>query len=167
MSSEVDICVSTRAGETKTVAAKKAKKLINRLQKGQSLRQATRAEHVTQADLQNAESAIGIALRELVGRNFLPAEARRQMVRAGLNKLFMDNVSSDDPAAQKIALDAAKQIGADPEVGLNHGESGGVVVNIGELEAVFTQLSNEVPKIIDGREVVDAEVLDADTNSGE
>ena len=72
------------------------------------------------------------------------------MVRAGLNRIFITNVESSDVNQQRLALDAAKQIGADPEVGLNVEPTGGIVINIGELDAVFAQIQNaKPPEILD------------------
>lgn len=149
-----------------TVADRHAKRLLDRVQRGETLAQASNAERIPVATLRNAENPIHQSLQNLIGNYFLPPEARKQMVRAGLNRMFLANVESTDTNQQRLALDAAKQIGADPEVGLNLEPTGGVVINIGELDAVFKQIQTApVPEIIDGRSGrsgTDREVQSAD-----
>jgi len=104
------------------------------------------------AELRDAENPTRLALEQLVGTYFLPPEARKQMVRAGLNKIFLDNVDSEEINNQKLALDAAKQISSDPEVGLQQETGGGVFINISELQGVFAQLRTmKSPEVLDGR----------------
>ncbi len=168
MSHEMDTEVSLSPGTNKlnSIAERRAKRLLDRVARGETLSEATNAERMTVAELNKADSPVRASIQQLIGTYFLPPEARKQLVRAGLNKIFIENVSSDDPTAQKLALDAAKQIGADPEVGLTQEVVGGVVINIGELEGVFAQLKTApVPEVNDGRgsredRVVEAEFLD-------
>lgn len=135
-----------------SIAERHAKRLLDRVQRGEPLAEAAKAERMTVAQLKDQTNPIRVSLEQLVGRYFLPPEARKQMVRAGLNKMFLENVESGDPANAKIALEAAKQIGSDPEVGLQAEQSGGVIINIADLEGVFKQLAaTKVPELIDGR----------------
>ena len=155
---DTDISISTGANKLHTVAERRAKRLLTRVQTGETLQEAAAAERTTMAEIRDTRSPIRASLEQLIGSYFIPPEARKQMVRAGLNKIFMENVSSTDPLMQKTALDAAKQISLDPEVGLQQDQGGGVVINIGDLEGVFKQLrKTQVPEIVDGREVVEAE----------
>ena len=165
MSNSMDTEVSLSPGTNKlgSIAERRAKRLLDRVSRGETLLDAAKNERMKVSDIRKHDSPIRASLEQLVGTYFLPPEARKQMVRAGLNKLFMDNVSSEDPAAQKLALDAAKQIGADPEVGLTSEVAGGVIINIGELEGVFAQIhSAPVPTIQDGREPREDRIVEAE-----
>lgn len=149
---ETEVSIAQGNNTLNTVAEIRAKRLLQRVQKGESLSAAAVAERMTIAEIRDSDNPVRASLQQLIGSYFLPPEARKQMVRAGLNKMFMDNVVSTDPVAQKVALDAAKQISLDPEVGLAADNSGGVIINIGELESVFSQLRNEAaPEVEDGR----------------
>ncbi len=148
-----------------TVAEIRAKRLLTRLQKGESLSAATNAERMRVSELKDPENPVRASVQQLIGSYFFPPEARKQMVRAGLNKLFVDNINSSDPADKKIALDAAKQIASDVEVAINNDATGGIIINVGELADVFKQLaSTEAPEIDDGRSgtdrVIEAEYED-------
>lgn len=73
------------------------------------------------------------AVEDLMATAELAPEVRKRMLKAGLNKIFMRTVDSDNPKVMKIALEAAKQIGQDegtvpPEAG--------VTINLGDLEIV-------------------------------
>jgi len=150
---DTEVSVAQGNNKLNTVAERRAKRLLDRVQRGETLSAAADAERMTVAEIKNEESLIGMSVRQLIGSYFLPPEARKQMVRAGLNKVFAENVISADPAAQKVALDAAKQIAADPEVGLTATDAGGVIINIGELAGIFQQIrATRPPEVNDGRE---------------
>lgn len=150
---DTETSISTGTNKLHTVAERRAKRLLSRVKAGETLASAANAERTTLTEINDTRSPIRASLEQLVGSYFLPPEARRQMVRAGLNKLFLDNVASEDPIKQKTALDASKQISLDPEVGLQQDQGGGIIVNIGDLEGVFKQLRKAaVPLVDDGRE---------------
>lgn len=150
---ETETSIASENNKLGTVAERHAKRLLDRVQSGQPLGKAAAIERIKMSQLRDPSSPVRLALEQLVSGHFLPPEARKQMVRAGLNKIFMDNVTSADPAAQKVALDAAKQISLDPEVGLSQEQTGGVIVNIGELSGVFEQLKTiKSPEINHGRQ---------------
>lgn len=158
-SAETETSIAQGNNKLGTIAEGRAKRLLNRVQKGESLSEAASAERMTVADLKDPDNPIRASIQQLIGTYFLPPEARKQMVRAGLNKLFADNINSADPADKKIALDAAKQIGSDPEVGLGGEAGGGVIINIGELEGVFQQLrAQKAPEILDGRQTTNQSI---------
>lgn len=160
---DTDVSVAQGTNRVDSIAEKRAKRLLARVARGETLSNAANAERMSVAEINAVDSPVRASLQQLIGTYFLPPEARKQMVRAGLNKLFIDNVSSEDPAAQKLALDAAKQIGADPEVGLTQEVVGGVVINIGELEGVFAQLKTApVPEVSLGREPREDRVVEAE-----
>lgn len=79
----------------------------------------------------------------------LSADVRREMVRMGMNKILLDNIDSSDINNQKLALDAAKAIGSDTEVGINAPPQPGIQINVGNLQGLFSAI--EVPK----EEVID------------
>ena len=149
---ETEIEISTATNKLGTVSEKRAKRLLDRVARGEPLADAAKAERMTVGEIRDVDSPVRHSLQQLIGTYFLPPEARRQMVRAGLNKVFLENVNSPDPGAQKVALDAAKQIGADPEVGLTTTETGGVIVNIEGLAGIFEQLkASRAPEVSLGR----------------
>ena len=82
------------------------------------------------------------AISQLVSVGEIPAEARKRMLRAGLNKLFMESVGATDIKSRKIALEAAKLIGQDPEVNANAGDGATVVFELGDLADVFQKPIN-------------------------
>lgn len=149
---ETEVSLSPGTNKLGTVSERRAKRLLDRVSRGESLANAAKAERMTVAEIKSDDSPVRASIQQLIGTYFLPPEARRQMVRAGLNKVFLENVGSADPAAQKVALDAAKQIGADPEVGLTTVETGGVIVNIEGLAGIFEQIqASKAPEVSDGR----------------
>ena len=150
---ETETTIASANNKLDTISERHARRMLDRVQRGQSVNEAARTERITMAQLKDPSNPIRASIEQLVGEYFLPPEARKQMVRAGLNKVFIKNVGSDDPVAVKVALDAAKQIAADPEVGLMQDQTGGVVINIADLEGVFKQLATiSAPEIKDGRE---------------
>lgn len=149
---ETEVSIATAGNKIGSVAERQAKRMLDRVQRGDSLAEAAKAERMTMGQLKDVTNPVRVSLEQLIGSHFLPPEARKQMVRAGLNKMFLDNVNSTDPGNAKIALDAAKQISLDPEVGLQADQSGGVIINIGDLEGVFKQLASaKAPEVSDGR----------------
>lgn len=81
-------------------------------------------------------------VRDLIETDNLPAGVRRAMVQAGLNRIFMDNYKKEP----KIALEASKQIGADPEVGLNQPQLVGVPIDMGAIGQILAQFE-KVPAL--------------------
>lgn len=146
---ETEISVAQGNNTLGTVSERRAKRLLTRLKNGESLSAATNAERMRVSELKDPESPVRQSLEQLMGKYFLPPKARAQMVRAGLNKVFIENIQSEDLAAQKLALDAAKQIAADPETGLTSQDAGGVVINIGELAGVFSQIRESRTEEVD------------------
>jgi len=170
---ETEVSLSPGTNKLGTVSERRAKRLLDRVSRGESLSDAAKAERMTVAEIKSDDSPVRASIQQLIGTYFLPPEARRQMVRAGLNKVFLENVGSADPAAQKVALDAAKQIGADPEVGLTTVETGGVIVNIEGLAGIFEQIqASKAPEVSDGRgsredRIIEGEYEDIPDGGGE
>jgi hypothetical protein len=69
-----------------------------------------------------------------------PAEVRREIVRAGLNKVAVESLANGD---YETFMTATKQIGSDPEVGLTAPPAPLVSLNIGSLDALMGKLSLE------------------------
>lgn len=83
-------------------------------------------------------------MRRLVAEvGTIPALVQRELVRQARMKLLLGNVHSDDPDAQKIALQAAKQIASDPEVGLNAPPAIVALVDMESLNQIFNKLPDE------------------------
>lgn len=81
----------------------------------------------------------------------LSADVRRALVRMGMNKILLDNIDSTDVNNQKLALDAAKAIGSDTEVGINAPPQPGIQINVGNLQGLFSAI--EIPK----EEIIDVD----------
>lgn len=90
----------------------------------------------------NTSTEMQAAIKGLLETATLSSEIRKAVVKAGLNKLFMENLGSDDPKDKKIALDAAKMIAADE--GMNTGTEVGVTFNLGELGPALEGLTLDV-----------------------
>ena len=97
-------------------------------------------------------------LKKLLERGRLPAEVRKEMVRAGLNDVFLEHVDGS-PKNQKLALAAAKLISDDPEVGLNAPiVTPGVTIDMGK----FGELLGRMKPIEGLEEVIDITVKEND-----
>lgn len=101
-----------------------------------------------------AAKLIGSTMRGLVGNDqfkkqvqqlietaSLVPEMRKEMIRSGLNHIFISNINNPDKESQKLAIEAAKVIGADPEVGLNAPPQGtGIQINLNTLGNVLDKV---------------------------
>lgn len=85
----------------------------------------------------------------------IPSHVQKELVRAARLKILMKNVEGETPGEQKIALEAAKQIGSDPDVGLNLPPVPVMQVDMNTLEELFSKLPREP-------EVIDAEIIEDD-----
>lgn len=95
------------------------------------------------------------AVKNLIETGTLPAAIRKELVRAGLNKIFIENIDGG-PREQKLALQAAKQISGDPDVGLNIPPSNiSVNVDVTKLNELFKNM--KVPEVFEGEQVTEAE----------
>lgn len=109
------------------------------------LEEATRRVHALMKDgfsLEDAATQVGILrpggakkvfrdmISALIMDYHIPAEVMREMVRAARVKILLENTAPGGDS--KIALDAAKQIASDPDVGLNAPPVPPVTINIGD-----------------------------------
>lgn len=77
---------------------------------------------------------------ENLAKNYhLTADVRRQLVRMSTTKILLDNIEGDTNQ-QKLALDAAKSIGSDTEVGINAPPQPGIQINVGNLAGLFSSI---------------------------
>lgn len=132
---DIDATVS-EVPERKT----KARHFLELVNDGMPPSQAVRAVHTTMQDLRK-DADVRAQLKDLIVVNRLPADIRKEMVRSGLNSLFMKNIGSDRLKDQKMALDVAKQISKDPEVGLS-GPVGGpsVTIDMGSFAGLLQKM---------------------------
>ncbi|MEN6587805.1 MAG: hypothetical protein ABFE02_17325 [Sulfuricella sp.] len=78
------------------------------------------------------------AVTALVEGYHLDGAVRKLLVRAGLNKILIENADKTDPDSQKLLLAAAKQIADDPEVGLSPQQANmGVLVDLKDLAGLL------------------------------
>ncbi len=100
-----------------------------------------------------AAKTIGSSLKGLVGNDqfkkqvqsliqtaSLAPELRKEMIRAGLNQIFITNINQPDKESQKLAIEAAKVIGSDPDVGLNAQPQAGISINLNTLGNVLDKV---------------------------
>lgn len=126
---------------TKQTRSIRARRFLELVEDGMTPSNAAKRLHSNLRNM-NHNTDIRTGLRELVDNARFPAEIRKEMVRAGLNSIFLRNVAGK-LKEQKIALDAARQIAKDPEVGLN-AITAGPSVNI-DLSTLGTLLEKMKP----------------------
>lgn len=89
-----------------------------------------------------AKTAFRGMVFDLISKFHLPDVVARETVRAARNKLLLENLGPGGD--RKIALEAAKQIAADPDVGLTAPPAPPVQINIGEgLRKILESDSSE------------------------
>jgi len=120
-----------------TVAGKTAKKFVDLMLTGETVQMAAKRLHATVGTL-IADPAFMAQVQGLVVQGYLPAEVRKMMIRGGLNQAFARGINSDDPDLRKDALNAAKQIAEDPEVGLKHAGPA-IEIDLGALADIFNK----------------------------
>lgn len=135
-----EISVDTYLSETNdakdVIVVQAAERFVDLVKHGKTAAQAAQAIGTTVRAL-NTHSDMQDAIAALVSVGELPAEVRRKMLKAGLNKIFMEGVGSDSVKERKLALEAAKLIGQDPEISLTEGDGAKVVFDLGDLAEVF------------------------------
>ena len=148
--------ISVRKGKNEGI---KAKRFLELIQDGETPGRAAEAIGTTYKKIKK-DLNIRAAAKKLIEENNFPAAARKEMVRAGLNKIFMENVDGG-AKEQKLALAAAKQIGADPDVGLTAPPSLiGLTIDMTQIKNVLQNV-----KPIEGLE--DLVIMEGDTEKEE
>lgn len=80
------------------------------------------------------------AVKKLIDEGTMPALVRTAMIRAGLDQIFMDNLQNKK--GHKTAIQAAKLISADPQVGLTAPPQGASVnIDFSELGKLLETLT--------------------------
>lgn len=127
---------TTENNESKDIVVQDtAQKFVDLLKQGKTPGEAAQAIGTTVRAL-NTQGDMQAAVAALVSIGELPAEVRRKMLKAGLNKMFMEGIGSDSVKERKLALEAAKLIGQDE--GMAEADGGTkVVFELGDLAEVF------------------------------
>ena len=116
----------------------KAERYLELIEGGFKPHDAAERMGTTVRDMNKSED-IRKAVKKLIEQGTLPPLVRKAMVRAGLDKIFMESL--ENPKRHKTALGAAKLIGQDPDVGLNAPPSViGVNVDMGALSGLFEKV---------------------------
>ncbi len=123
----------TNVSETKL----KASRFVDLVKGGSTPGEAARAVGTTLKKIKDV-GEFRNEITRLVGNFELAPEIRKRMVDAGLNKLYIESVGSDDIEDRKLALAVAKQIGQ--QDGFAPVE-GGVTINFGELSSVLDNIT--------------------------
>lgn len=98
-------------------------------------------------------------LKKLIETSSLPAELRKEMVRSGLNEIFLRTARSDKPSDVKLALEAARQIGSDPEVGLNAQPAPLTVIPLDTLRSILDKVE-DLPGVENSLPILEADFKD-------
>jgi hypothetical protein len=144
-----DIVANTELGKSDVIEAK-AKRFLDLVRKGVPQGEAAQAVGMSLAQIKR--SRLKKKIEDLTIAYHLPDEIRKQLVKSGLNRLYMMNLGKKDPASQKIFLDTVKQMAADPDVGLDKSREIGVNINIGELRKQLEEARPDVVIWDDGEE---------------
>ena len=112
-----------------------AQKFVDLLKDGKSPNAAARSMGTTFKRLMSLTEVQGM-VKDLVENYTLHADARRLLVRATANKILLE--TQNVAGAEKLALEAAKIISADPEVGLQQTVVG-VAVDRSALSKLFAE----------------------------
>jgi hypothetical protein len=127
--------VSLTVDDSKNGGAKvKAARFVDLLKDGVKPGEAAERIGTSLKQLRTSED-MKTAVAELLATATLSSEIRKGMVRAGLNKVFIEGISSEDPKDRKVALEAAKLIASDE--GLQTGSDVTVAFDLGDLGDVI------------------------------
>lgn len=128
-----------------SIAQSQARKFIEKIKGGKKPHMAAQDIGTTLKKIKNSEE-MKEALAELYKTATIGEEMRKLMVKNSLNKILMENYDSQEPKKVKLALDAAKLISNDPDVGLSSKEpSVSISFNSG-LEDRLKDIDFEVKK---------------------
>jgi hypothetical protein len=131
--------ISVAVDETVESATRaKAKKMIHLIEAGETPGQAAKSVGTTLREI-GTSAEMQEAIRALLSVSKLDAETRANMVRAGLNRLFMEAIAAPDMKNKRLALDVAKQIAADPEV--NAGTQDVISIDMTGIDARIKDVS--------------------------
>jgi len=98
-------------------------------------------------------------IHNLLTEGYVIADVQRAAVRAGRFKIFMDmmedGLKQGDVASLKVALEASKQIGMDPEIGLSQAPQQVVNIDLGPLTEILKKTQESEHLVIDMEEEED------------
>ncbi len=127
------------AVETKPNKSIKAERYLELIAAGEPAHRAARFVGSTAGEMAKSPD-MKAAVKKLIDEGTLPALVRKSMVRAGLDKIFMENL--ENKKGHKTAIQAAKLISSDPDVGLNAPPQGASVnIDLGELGKLMETLT--------------------------
>ena len=127
--------VTLTVDDSKNSGAKvKASRFVDLLKSGVKPGEAAEKIGTSLKQLRTSED-MKVAVAELLATATLSSEIRKGMVRAGLNKVFIEGIASEDPKDRKVALEAAKLISADEQI--STGQEIGVTFELGDLAGVI------------------------------
>ncbi len=129
----------------------KAERFLELIAAGEIPYRAGQQLNVKVGDMMKSKD-IKVAVKKLIENGTLPAVVRKAMVRAGLDQIFMEGLES--PKGHKNAIQAAKLISQDPDVGLNAPPVGvGVNIDLGSLGNLMKDIKpiEGLEDILDGK----------------
>jgi hypothetical protein len=130
----VDITADGQEKPSKSNAGVVAQKISNLMQKGVPLSEAAKTMGLD-AKLMPRELVTKLTVNAIQTYQMTPG-VDRELVRAVRRKVLIDEGLSET-GDRKLALDAAKQIATDPDVGLNAPPQPIVQINLTELQTVI------------------------------
>jgi hypothetical protein len=124
-----------------------AQKMVDLVKAGKTPEQAARRMGVSLTRNEKLRKAMAELMVEAGG---VPPHVQRELVRAARLKTMVDFADSPDETKRSLSLRAARDIGSDPDVGLNQPPQIQVTVDMGRLEEVFKHLNvNDLENIPD------------------
>jgi len=121
------------------VALAQARRVIDLVQEGVSPAEALKRVPGAPKDLLN-RADVQAVLNDLAEYSLAP-QVRREAVRSTLNKVLIESAQGTEPIDRKLAIDAAKEIAQDPDVGLRTTQ-GAVPIDLGALGDLMVEPSS-------------------------
>lgn len=102
-------------------------------------------------DMLRLSKDLSAQVKRVIAMGHVPADILRASVRAVRNKVMFDSFQDSlvetnadlKNAQRKLALEASKVIGADPEIGLNQPPQVAVQINIEDISDLIRQVDDE------------------------
>lgn len=115
------------------VVTHSAKRFVEALDAGKTPGQAAKAAGMTLKQIKDGGD-MSKAIQHLLEVGHVRAEVKKEVIRAGLFKAFVEGITSPDPGERKLALEASKQMASDPEIGLTRDSEVAININLGALD---------------------------------
>lgn len=150
--------VTEKQVNVENVFRRRARRFMDLIAEGKKPAEAANDLHVRLGDLM-ADKHVKERVKEAIETWHLDDKVRKLLVRAVTNQLLVEGKDSDNVAEKKLALEAAKLIAADPDVGLQ--QQGPIVqIDLGALGNLLQQPAPVLPGIDAPRENNLDKVLD-------